>query len=355
MRRQRPVASTIDLRIPPHHRVWQTAVSQNRRAFTLIELLVVIAIIAILIALLLPAVQQAREAARRTQCKNHLKQFGVALHNFHDTFNNFPSNGWGVFWAPHAARGTGDSQPGSWMYVILPYIEQAPLYNLAPGNGTTDDSSPGLLNGNVQRLGSPISVFMCPTRRAAQNYGVDPSGILVKQPHLSGPLPFGARNDYAINGGEDFTAFLWGPPDLASGDNGSYAFPSPSASTGISFVRSHIRFSDVRDGTTQTYLVGEKSCDPEFYTNGISWGDDQGPYVSDERDNIRWARFGGSDLPLEKDMSGVDTTYNFGSAHSGVFHMTFCDGHVQAISYNINKSIHRNLCNRKDGNIVGDF
>ncbi|MCB1129315.1 MAG: DUF1559 domain-containing protein, partial [Verrucomicrobiae bacterium] len=92
----------------------------NRRGFTLIELLVVIAIIAILIALLLPAVQQAREAARRTECKNKLKQLGLALHNYHDTFRAFPA----AFY-----RGTTTSPGWGWGTMILPYIDQAPLYN----------------------------------------------------------------------------------------------------------------------------------------------------------------------------------------------------------------------------------
>ena len=99
----------------------------RRRGFTLIELLVVIAIIAVLIALLLPAVQQAREAARRTQCKNNLKQMGLALHNYHDTYNGFPNGN-----IASAAGGWGMS----WYMRILPYVDQAPVFNKLTFSGT---------------------------------------------------------------------------------------------------------------------------------------------------------------------------------------------------------------------------
>src|SRR5690349_8961717 len=104
-----------------------------RRGFTLIELLVVIAIIAVLIGLLLPAVQKVREAAARTKCANNLKQLGLGMHNYHDVYNGFPSAGWGWFWVGDPIR-SGRGQPGGWVYSILPFVEQGPLYDLGGGS-----------------------------------------------------------------------------------------------------------------------------------------------------------------------------------------------------------------------------
>src|SRR5947208_1320984 len=98
-----------------------------RRGFTLIELLVVIAIIGVLLGLLFPAVQKVREAASRLQCANNLKQIGLALHNSHDTYRRFPSGGWGWAWVGMSDRGTGPDQPGSWIYNVLPHVEQGNL------------------------------------------------------------------------------------------------------------------------------------------------------------------------------------------------------------------------------------
>ena len=131
-----------------------------RRGFTLIELLVVIAIIAILIALLLPAVQQAREAARRTQCKNNLKQIGLALHNYHDTFLMFPH---AIFFYPTPAGNAAANIPAwAWSAMILPQIEQTNLYNtlnLGPVPFQTAANTPATLN----LLQTPLAAFRCPT------------------------------------------------------------------------------------------------------------------------------------------------------------------------------------------------
>src|SRR4051794_21033067 len=138
-----------------------------RRAFTLVELLVVIAIIGVLVALLLPAIQSAREAARRSQCANNLKQIGLACLNHVDTHKYFPSGGWGYDWTADPNRGFGLDQPGSWIYNILDFVEETPLRNLGKGLATT---SPGFQSASTTLHQTPIAIFNCPSRRSARIY-----------------------------------------------------------------------------------------------------------------------------------------------------------------------------------------
>jgi len=135
--------------------------SRRSRGFTLIELLVVIAIIAVLVALLLPAVQQAREAARRSQCKNNLKQFGLAWHNYHDTYNIFPMGG-----ALNAA-GSWDAPGVSWEARALPYIDQAPIYNQI--NFSLNRADQQVLADGMQLRQHNLPIFQCPTEATRPN------------------------------------------------------------------------------------------------------------------------------------------------------------------------------------------
>lgn len=194
--------------------------SSHHRGFTLIELLVVIAIIAILVALLLPAVQQAREAARRTQCKNNMKQLGLAIHNYHDTFNCIP-----------IADVDGTSTPVSAHARLLPYIEQANLYKQVDFNVPYDH-----VNNTVPRM-TELPAFRCPS---------DPTKL---------PATIGGRNNYYWNAGSGIVMY-------ATGATGQ---PSPN---GIVFHNKRYRFNDITDGLSNTAAMAEKLTGDG--SNGIS-------------------------------------------------------------------------------------
>src|SRR5688572_24723618 len=164
------------------------AVNSRKRGFTLVELLVVIAIIGVLVALLLPAVQAARESARRTQCTNHLKQIGLAFHNHDDTMKHLPTGGWGWSYVGDPDGGFAENQPGAWTYNILPWIEQQALREI--GLGSPAPLKPAELKLLVEK---PIKFYHCPSRRTATLYPI------TVQPLNAATVTRGAKLDYAVN------------------------------------------------------------------------------------------------------------------------------------------------------------
>ena len=161
-----------------------------RNAFTIIELLVVIAIIGILIALLMPAVQAAREAARRMQCQSNLRQLALAYLHHHETRHYFPTGGWGYLCVGDPDRGYDERQPGGWAYNILPFIELEHLRAMGEG-----ESSSAKRAAIVKRCATPLSLFNCPSRRSASPY---PDGHTYKLGW--GTMSEAGRSDYAVNG-----------------------------------------------------------------------------------------------------------------------------------------------------------
>ena len=329
------------------------------RAFTLVELLVVITIIGILIALLLPAVQAAREAARQMQCKNNLKQLALSCLTHEEVHGWFPTGGWGYQWAGDPDRGPTHRQTGSWIYNCLPFLEQEALY-LMPADGNPDEITPQQKEGAAKMCQTPLSVLYCPTRRPCM---VLPF-IRGFELYNGGPFEVIARSDYAANSGDNGYNGTPGPTSLANGDRGVgfdslgyYGTSRPVLQTGIMYLCSEVKMSDVSDGTTATYLIGEKYLCPDRYFDGDDGTDDQGAYLGADSDNHRWTGYNGSVsrvAPMQ-DNPGYSPGYRyafFGSAHSNGFHMAFCDGSVQLINYTIDPEIHRCLGNRHDGEVI---
>jgi prepilin-type N-terminal cleavage/methylation domain-containing protein/prepilin-type processing-associated H-X9-DG protein len=317
----------------------------TRRGFTLVELLVVIAIIGVLVSLLLPAVQAARETGRRMQCTNHLKQIGLACLNHEQAHGYLPSSGWGGGWVGDPDRGFGKRQPGGWVYNLLPYVEEQALHDVGKGQNET------IKRTTITKvLMTPLVLFNCPSRRDARPY---PGGNYQQQ--NADLTPVDARSDYAICAGTDYGQWgtYGGPGNTNVVDNGTYGWPDMTVMTGISFQRSEIRIADIQDGTTHTYMVGEKYLNPDHYETGADGGDNLSMYQGHDWDVNRW---GNRDVNLnllpQPDRPGNGNVGTFGSAHPGAFNMVFCDGSVHQISYEIDGVLHEYLAHRKDGNVI---
>jgi len=320
-------------------------------AFTLVELLVVITIIGILISLLLPAVQSAREAARRLQCSNNLKQLSLAAMNHEAANGHFPTGGWGWGWIGDPDRGFAQKQPGGWIYNLLPYMEQQALHDLQLGKSTS--TSPTRTAAAAQMIGTPLNALSCPTRRPAV---VHYSWQSTSPPKFTDAVTNVAKSDYAANGGDCFTDpstgnSIWscdGPTSLDQAESaaGISAFGNVAATaTGVVYAGSHVTMAQLLDGSSNTLMVGEKYLSPDYYTTGEDGGDNENMYMGENEDICRW---GGLNYPPYQDQSGTIRTTSYGSAHAAGFNVAFCDGSVRSLSYSINLTLLSYLANRKD-------
>jgi hypothetical protein len=222
-----------------------------------------------------------------------------------------------------------------------------------------------------------LSMMNCPTRRRAMAYPVSPyngppghSGGYFT-PYGADPTRTTARGDYAACSGDQIYSWIINGPDtLQQGANwtrtnawptmevklapGQYWYPDSTPATGICYLRSRVALADITDGTTSTYLVGEKYLGPDWYFNGLDGADNDTMFIGYDNDNHRTthyeSRLGPTHNPLQ-DTPGIADTYaaRFGSAHSAGCYMGICDGSVQMIGYSIDYETHRRLGNRKDG------
>ncbi len=291
----------------------------KRRGFTLIELLVVIAIIAVLVAILLPAVQQAREAARASQCRNNLKQLGIALHNYHEVAFQFPPM---FYWDP-----AGNAPSWGWTVSLLPYVELPGTYNiLTPDTVTLAQAMADPTRRAVAQ--KRIAVYRCPT---------DNGPDLTIQP-IAGQMT--SRSNYpAVNG--------TGPRTYHSNQAGMFG----RRNQGVSI-------RDVTDGTTNALMVGERATyfsgnTVDCYTHwvGVCEGNmDASGYKGA-------LEVGGSTGYHINTVASVNWMYRswFSSLHRGGSHFVLGDGSVRFVSENIDFTLYKNLSSIADGKIVGEF
>jgi len=349
-----------------------------RRGFTLVELLVVIAIIGVLVALLLPAVQAARESARRSQCLNNLKQIGLGWLNHESNHKFLPSAGWSSWHAGDPEMGAGREQPGGWMYQILPFMELQSNYNL-PSDGNKLAITAQQKAGTVRLQATAVEAFQCPSRRPAQAlaFGTEQPAWT---PRNSDTMALAARGDYAANAGDNRRGLEYqsaGQDSEEPGDDkwfeglayfkwvlvplkpyGASAtitdWPPLDSQSGVNFTGAEIEIQHISDGTGNTYMVGEKFVDSLTYlSDGTLNGGDNHSYYS----GFDWDthRFAADEWPPLPDSPGANFYEMFGSAHPATWHGLFCDGSVKAISYDVDITTHKRLANRHDGQTIAGF
>jgi prepilin-type N-terminal cleavage/methylation domain-containing protein/prepilin-type processing-associated H-X9-DG protein len=283
--------------------------SHSRIAFTLIELLVVIAIIAVLIGLILPAVQMVRESSARAECQNNLKQIGLALHMHHDIYQFFPTGGSPMAMLPTTVGNSpaiGPFQQCSWLYQILPYVEQPAVWDNTP---------------TASR--SAIKTYLCPSRR----------GPTI----LRGGI-------HAGNGECDYSGSAWKAPMQTFFQN------NPNV----------VRIAEISDGTSNTFAVGEKNLCLTTLGSGLDINDDDGYIIGSDDDTLSFLPVQNAQGVVEyqpaHDLIGncVSGSGGFGSSHVSSFNALFADGSVHSINYSISMLNLNAICGINDG-IVCDL
>ncbi len=349
---------------------------RRRTGFTLVELLVVIAIIGILVALLLPAVQAAREAGRRMQCQNNLKQLGLAMHNFHDTYKHFPHAGhhwqFHVGFDPNGSPWLDGRQGSGWGMQLLQFLEQGTLLD---GGGPKVDRD---RNGTITDLErskaiheAAIPAFYCPSRRAAKahrpntdwyRFHTDGGGVYIDISQNTPQYGHG-QTDYACAVGRELNS----AGNCAGSHGVIIQSPNPrQAAQGLpapeyarqAFVP--VTMASISDGTSNTFILGEKRL--RIDTLGNYQGDDNEGYASGwDQDVVRqacwqWAPTGdcvGGTNRLDKRGIPCGSGQNrFGSSHPGGFQVVMGDGAVNFLTYELDLEMFRRMGNRHDGDPV---
>ncbi|MEO1991305.1 MAG: DUF1559 domain-containing protein [Pirellulales bacterium] len=338
---------------------------QTRKAFTLVELLVVIAIIGVLIGLLLPAVQQAREAGRRVSCSNNLKQIGLGLQNYNSSFEVFP---------PGLQCGRIQNNGGGWAWgaFILQFIEEPSLSaQLNVGQSSTGGSNIALGKTN-------LSGFRCASD-AAPDLNVQRSRW-----HMNTAWSAGTSN-YVGNAGTQKMVNAFGGPGLSGQSHCYHDDTSANLSkyqehyTGVLFPRVSLNPATISDGLSNTLLVGERDYQSSSHgnheasnwigSNAAAWHTEPGAYnwmtiFNESTSNLQLNDYDASkpeNMPDCWPVTGCGSTYgataadSWSSAHSGGVQFVICDGSTRFIRETISDGVLADLCNRKDGDSIGEF
>jgi prepilin-type N-terminal cleavage/methylation domain-containing protein len=330
------------------------------RAFTLVELLVVIAIIGVLVSMLLPAVQSAREASRRSQCTNNLRQLGLACHNFQAARGKFPTAGGVVeqfFNQADLARPAYGFESASWMYQILPYIEQENLYDLRTGDG---NSNAGFVETGLAEI--PVPIFNCPTRsNRFATIGTDVYAL----GDYAGVMA--SWND------PDWNGFAWQISRGPRPNEESAVWTGILVKGGQVNTRSNqiwkftkVSFNSIQDGSSNTILLAEKAVSSRSWSvsgaGGWPFWEVYGYYTGADWPVMR--QFGAltqgssspdAEVPVlgdDADLDGRNQEFGFGSAHPGVFVSAFGDGSTRALSQDADLLVLDQLGKRSDGTVV---
>ncbi len=332
---------------------YRSTMPSRRDGFTLIELLVVIAIIAVLIGLLVPAVQKVREAANRLSCSNNLKQLGLAVHNFHDTFGSLPPT-----------RLNRDGCP-SWCVLILPYIEQGPLYdqwNLQSGSNRAYYLQP------LAARQAQVKLYFCPSRRGPGGLSVnDRTGDVPERGRPSStPFP-GGLGDYACCTGNNPGNAVESSDNLPNATGAMIeAIRTQSEPDRLTVFTwsSQTRFTTITDGLSNTLLIGEKHVPlGSFGVSRLNANKSNEKYIGDGSiwngdmlQNIGRAAGPRNPLALSpQDTFGTQNIESFGSYHPGVCQFVLCDGSVRTLSNSINPITLGLLAHARDGNPIPNF
>lgn len=303
--------------------------ARHAQGFTLIELILVIAILALMTGLLLMAVQRVRESARKMVCVSNLRQLAIASDIYVTRHGHYVSNGWGFRWGPEADRGLGPNQPAGWVYQLAFELDPVAAESFAQADAR-------------QERHPYLSTVRCPSRSAPRFGPAHPQSQLINydwQPKIP-------KTDYAINEGDQNARTPRGPESLEALDS---VQPNPGTEpTGISYQRSRVRPAMVCDGLSHTYLIGEKHVFRDAYSTYEDRGYNESCWTGVNRDSRRLTNT--APIPDWWHAKGKQ----FGSAHTSVWHVAFCDGSVRQLTFEINYKIHQMNGHRCDRGHVQD-